>query len=315
MVSGSVVDVGVRLVVAATGALVVGAASVVVVSEVALSPHATVSSASAVNRIGHRGTRSLGDRIMGLLSGSGSRRYTDGISFSDLDPHLATWTVTGLRGDSGVVAPVLADTALTITFDEEVVRGSSGCNTYFGPFRIGDGHEVDIGPIAGTLMFCATPEGVMEQERRFLDLLSSADSISVGEDRLEIGAGGTVAIVATPTSDVLIGSWSLLFHDNGTAMVSLVPGSEVTAEFAEDGVLHGGGGCNRYHAGYRVEGASLSISAPAVTRMMCPEPEVMEQELVYLRLLSRVASHRLREGGLLELYDDEGARLLQFTRR
>jgi hypothetical protein len=49
--------------------------------------------------------------------------------------------------------------------------------------------------------------------------------------------------------------------------------------------------------------------------MICPEPEgLMTQESKYLELLPATASYLIRNGRLLELYDGQGLRLLQFAR-
>jgi heat shock protein HslJ len=59
----------------------------------------------------------------------------------------------------------------------------------------------------------------------------------------------------------------------------LVPGTLITAEFNEEGVVAGSSGCNNYIAGYEVDGDRITFESgsAATTRMMCPEP-VMEQE-------------------------------------
>ena len=43
---------------------------------------------------------------------------------------------------------------LNITFSEKGVNGYSGCNTYFGPFKIGKKHHLKLGPLASTMMAC-----------------------------------------------------------------------------------------------------------------------------------------------------------------
>jgi len=55
--------------------------------------------------------------------------------------------------------------------------------------------------------------------------------------------------------------------------------------FAEDGRLHGSGGCNRYFAAYEIgPGDSLNIKNIGSTRMACPQ-DVMDQEMRYFEAL------------------------------
>lgn len=222
-----------------------------------------------------------------------------------------TWIVEGLADDAGNVIPVLEESVLTMSFGEDRVWGSSGCNSFSGPCRLGD--PVAIGPLAGTMMFCMAPDGVMEQERHFLDLLQSADVVGIEQDELVLTQGETVLIRAVPLVVGLEGTWSLLFHNNGTALVSTLLDTEVTATF-EAGSVRGRSGCNRYTGSYESGEDSLTVSPLATTRMMCPEPGVMEQERSYLSLLSSATTFRIRDGRILELFDDDGERILQFTR-
>jgi hypothetical protein len=90
-------------------------------------------------------------------------------------------------------------------------------------------------------------------------------------------------------------------------------GTEVTAVFGEDGALTGSAGCNRYTAGYEIDGDSISIGPAASTRMFCAEPEgVMEQETAYLAALESAATYAI-QGDTLELWNAEGARLASYV--
>lgn len=230
-----------------------------------------------------------------------------------MDPTETTWVVTLLQDEEGQPTPVLEGTSLTLAYDGERISGSAGCNNYFGPASIDD--TVQIGPLATTMMFCSEPEGVMEQERRFLDLLQGADSINVAEEQLELRRGGRVAIEMTPLLAGLTGSWSLLFYHNGDeVLVSPILETEITALF-EAGRLRGHSGCNRYTTTYEAEAGSLRIPPPAGTRMMCQQPDgVMAQEGRYLELLPTTDTYLIRDGHLLELFNGDGSRILQFVK-
>jgi heat shock protein HslJ len=107
------------------------------------------------------------------------------------------WMVTELDDGTGALTGVLEGTAITLAYDGERLSGNAGCNNYFGPATLTG--ETRIGPLASTMMMCTSPDGVMDQERRFLDLLAGADSSDLGDGRLELGTGGRVTIVMVPT--------------------------------------------------------------------------------------------------------------------
>lgn len=230
-----------------------------------------------------------------------------------MDSSGRTWFVTLLENGEGKLTPILEGTTLTLTYDGERISGSAGCNNYFGPASIDD--VVKVGSLVSTLMFCSEPEGVMIQERRFLDHLQGVDSAEVVGERLELRHDEHVVMVMVTLQAGLTGSWSLLVYDNGQqALVSPIADTEITALF-EEGRLRGHSGCNRYTTTYEVEDASLRIHAPAGTRMMCQKPDgVMAQEGRYLELLPTAESYVIRDGRLLDLFDGGGSRVLQFVK-
>ena len=99
-------------------------------------------------------------------------------------------------GEPGNLKAVIADTRITVEFigAEKMVRGSAGCNSYFGTYKL-KGNRVSIpGPIAVTEMFCIGPAGVMEQEQEYLDVLQSAENCDITGDELRINCGSQVLI-------------------------------------------------------------------------------------------------------------------------
>ena len=63
------------------------------------------------------------------------------------------------------------------------MSGTAGCNNYSASYTV-DGNAITIGPAISTMMFCADPEGVMEQEMAYLQALPSAATYVVQGDRL-----------------------------------------------------------------------------------------------------------------------------------
>ena len=78
----------------------------------------------------------------------------------------------------------------TMEFEDGQVSGTTGCNHYSGSYQI-NGNAISFDALFSTEMACMDPEGVMEQERIYLELLGSADrfELSDSEDVLTIYAG------------------------------------------------------------------------------------------------------------------------------
>jgi heat shock protein HslJ len=96
------------------------------------------------------------------------------------------WKVTGYNNGRGGVTSVLLGTELTATFGADGrVTGSSGCNTYFVSYEL-DGQTLTIGQAGMTEMFCAEPEGIMDQEAEYLAALSRATTYTIVGDRLQL---------------------------------------------------------------------------------------------------------------------------------
>ena len=99
-------------------------------------------------------------------------------------------------GEPGNLTYVIADTEITAEFvsSEGTVKGSAGCNSYFGSYEV-EGSQLSIpGPIGATEMYCAEPEGVMDQEQEYLATLQLAESYEINGDELTIHCGDQVLI-------------------------------------------------------------------------------------------------------------------------
>jgi heat shock protein HslJ len=103
------------------------------------------------------------------------------------------WMLVTLKGE-----PPLAGTAPAAEFSADQISGSTGCNHYFGAYAV-SGSDITIGNVASTEMWCADPEGVMDQEQAFLVALRSAASYRLAGERLELlDAAGSVILAFGP---------------------------------------------------------------------------------------------------------------------
>jgi heat shock protein HslJ len=85
----------------------------------------------------------------------------------------------------------VAGTQATISFADDGVAGSSGCNTFTGLATWGDGDlSIDPNALASTMMACDGP--IMDQEALLLSTLVEADEYRVDGDELQLLDGGSV---------------------------------------------------------------------------------------------------------------------------
>ncbi len=93
-----------------------------------------------------------------------------------------SWVLTTYGG-----AGLIPGTEITLAFEEGQVRGSSGCNTYGGSYEV-DGDKITMSDLYMTEMACMEPEGVMDQELEYLELLRDALAFQIDEAELMIEA-------------------------------------------------------------------------------------------------------------------------------
>ncbi len=115
---------------------------------------------------------------------------------------------------------------------------------------------------------------------------------------LVLAAAGTAHSRAAPAGPAgplpgLTGAWRVVTLDGAPP-----PGrTGVTMDFAPGGRLSGQAPCNRYHAGYRIEGNRIIFSPGATTRMFCGE-EIMSAEQRLMEMLGGGAEWSLSDENL-----------------
>ncbi|MCB0136391.1 MAG: META domain-containing protein, partial [Caldilineaceae bacterium] len=94
--------------------------------------------------------------------------------------------------------------------------------------------------------------------------------------------------------------WTLIsLFDGAGAMVSPIAGTQITANFGDDGALAGSAGCNDYTGSANTVAGTISIATGAATRKFCAEPAgIMDQEALYLALLPTAATYTVENGQL-----------------
>jgi heat shock protein HslJ len=139
---------------------------------------------------------------------------------------------------------LLAGTAIDLTFEGDMARGSAGCNRYGAPYSR-TGSSIDIGTLTLTEMACLGPEGVMEQEAHYLELLTSVTGYHFYGDRLwlETDDGQALVLRASlpragfrPAGDAAPTPTGLVLQAGGLAMVHFGDDALAVLEML-DGIL------------------------------------------------------------------------------
>ncbi len=111
---------------------------------------------------------------------------------------------------------------------------------------------------------------------------------------------GTEAVTPEMMAAVEGTLWTLVSYNQ----VPVIAESEVTLELI-DGRLSGSTGCNQYFADYQLIDAQLIVDTAGVTKRAC-EPQLMEQERAYLRLLQQTDSAIATSENILTIETPEG---------
>jgi len=190
------------------------------------------------------------------------------------------------------------------------VGGSGGCNRYTASYTV-DGEELRIGTVAATRMACPPPADAVESA--YLAALGRvAEWRTDVEELLLLDVDGAELLRfrgATP-----VGDWEATAVLSGNAFASPLPGTRITATFAEDGTLVGSAGCNTYRTTYRTERGGIEIGPPAATKKACAAPDgVMEQESAFLAALPTAVHYRV-DGDSLALTSADGTYVASFSR-
>lgn len=224
-----------------------------------------------------------------------------------------SWQLRQIVDENGELGDPVAGSMPTLAFEDDQAGGSASCNRYFGPYQL-DGDSISFGPLATTLMACAPP--LMTQEQAFTAALQTVDAWSIDGETLELSAGDKTLLVFDVISQDLAGSsWTLIAYNNGKGgFASVVLNTEVTAVFEED-TVSGSAGCNSYGGGYTsTDEGGIAFSDLFNTERACLDPEgAMDQETRYLEALGLAATYTI-EGETLEMFADDGLRLLQYSR-
>lgn len=117
-----------------------------------------------------------GDKLMGYTTGNQLL-----ITFSPAPTVTLEGTVWELRFQdygNGMLAPIVAGTEVTATFNAGQLSGSGGCNTFTSTYTLAEDGTFSTPAVVSTRMSCSEPKNIMEQEAQFFLNLQNAKKLT-----------------------------------------------------------------------------------------------------------------------------------------
>lgn len=216
-----------------------------------------------------------------------------------------------LQGWAGTTAGGLPATAF---FSGGRVSGLGGCSPYDGTFSL-DGNRLSVSAIEAPDERCSGEAGALQDA--FLGALASAESIAIRGNRLLLNTAQGDLLIFDRQGDVPLEGpvWALVAaaSPTGSGLVPVVDGAEVTARFA-DGGLMGSLGCNLYEAEYSLANDLTVTNLRLAGDAQCDEPPgVMDQELAVRSLLEAATNYRIVGRELFVFGDGPGPLLVFYS--
>lgn len=103
------------------------------------------------------------------------------------------WDLATIEGG----APIEGSSAWIRFREHTWLEGDAGCNRFTASYERKAEAGLQVSQILSTRMFCAFPEGVMQQEARIFHLLQTIDAYHAEPDRLDLRSDGATVLTFT----------------------------------------------------------------------------------------------------------------------
>ena len=138
-------------------------------------------------------------------------------------PHPLTgsaWILTSFNDREPV-----SDYQPTLQFEADQVSGTTGCNNYGGTYQI-NGDTIKLEGVFSTEKACLDPEGLMDQEKLFLETLRDVVKFSLADGELILSADGERYLRFSSYDSISVGSYT----ENPDDTVSVESPTEVSED-------------------------------------------------------------------------------------
>jgi heat shock protein HslJ len=213
-----------------------------------------------------------------------------------------TWVLDQEASNLEVVAPQYVVTA---TFEDGALSGSSGCNRYNTTYTARGSRLRVSSNIASTLIACNQQASNVESS--YLARLPTVRSFAIKGDRLTVRTStkGADLIYRALSARALRGDWVVTSYFRPGAVVSVIQGTTITANFTGK-AISGNGGCNSYSGPYETDETKIRIGPVVATQRACAEAALTQQESEYLAALDTVRRFGIDQNGATLFRADGG---------
>ena len=184
-----------------------------------------------------------------------------------------TFLSTGIT-DGGTTRSLVAGTRIRLVFGEGRVSASAGCNQMGGTYRL-DGDRLVVEGLATTDMGCDPTRH--DQDAWLATLLTGRPAVRLSGNDLSLERDSTIVRlvdrrVGDPDRPLVGTTWRVESIIAGQAVSSVPDGPAASLVFGTDGRVTVDTGCNTGGGTYAIEGATIRVSAIALTKRACPAP-------------------------------------------
>lgn len=176
---------------------------------------------------------------------------------------------------------LVPNTTVRMSFEENRISLSAGCNTMFGQYQLDDS-QLRVGPLASTMIGC--PEALAAQDQRLDEFLTGGPLLSASTDGFTLTGsdGATLVMVTRAIADPdrpLIGSqWRVESIIQNEAFVAAVGFDSVVVSFTGDQVQVNTP-CATGSAPYTLlEDGNLTTGELNLTDVVTPDPTVCSSD-------------------------------------
>jgi heat shock protein HslJ len=234
----------------------------------------------------------------------------------DDDPGDGSTAPQGLDGEwvldvADSAPPVDAGRAVTLEMDGDQLSGAGPCNSYRASLQV-DGETVAISGLASTQRACEDP--VNQAEADYFAALQDVTGAEVVSDRLVLtGPEVRLTFDSYDEAELLVGEWHVVSVNRGSAIESVMTGTDPLLTFDGSGELTMATGCNDARGSWTLEGDQLDVGPLRQTRKSCSEPDgIMAQEAALVAALEAADRIEVAPGRLI-LLDGEGSMVMYAT--
>jgi heat shock protein HslJ len=206
------------------------------------------------------------------------------------------WVLTSLNGE-----PLLEGTNITLAFFPSELSGFTGCNGYGSQYEIDGIGGIKFLEIVSQAEGCVEPEGVLDQESKYLKQLLHTEKYSMEGNELTLSIPASEQILVyslrepfdmDPAS--LDGTtWILIPSDSFPLKV----GSIVTLSFS-NGEIAGFAGCRDIAGEYKAEGDEIVFPVTMMIGELCDDFDLQIQEAKFTTWLELSTHYRIFEDQL-----------------